>query len=192
MNKQESKYFDTAHFFDEALISLLNEKDIDYISVKEVCSVAGFNRSTFYLHYESIYDLLNETLEYINNRFLDYFDGKNEDFFLSLNSCSKDDLMFIKKEYLKPYLSFIRENKNVFLASFTHPETLDSNKKFESLKKYLFTPILEKYEVSDAMKKYMIDFYVHGIAAIIKNWVLNNCVDSDEDILNVIIGCVRP
>ncbi len=78
MNKQESKYFDTAHFFNKALICLLNDKDIDYITVKEICNTAGFNSSAFYLHYESIYDLLNETLEYINNKFLECFDIKNE------------------------------------------------------------------------------------------------------------------
>lgn len=43
MNKQESKYFKTARFFDEALIILLEQKDIDYITVKEVCEKAGFN-----------------------------------------------------------------------------------------------------------------------------------------------------
>lgn len=96
MNKQESKYFDTAHFFDEALINLLNEKDIDYITVKEICKTAGFNRSTFYLHYETIYDLLNETIEYVNQKFIDYFDDQNEDFFTKLNTDNKDDFIFIK------------------------------------------------------------------------------------------------
>lgn len=192
MNKQESKYFDTAHFFDEALICLLNEKDIDYITVKEICHRAGFNRSTFYLHYESIYDLLNETLEYINNKFLDCFSVKNEDVFSKLNSNNKDDLMFIKKEYLKPYLKFIRDNKKVFMASFSHPQTMASDKKYESLKKYIFLPILEKYGVTETTRQYILDFYIHGIMSIIKLWVLNNCVDSDEDIINVIIKCVKP
>ncbi len=37
MNKSESKYFHTALRMDEALISLLEEKDLEYISVKEIC-----------------------------------------------------------------------------------------------------------------------------------------------------------
>ena len=54
MNKSESKYFNTALCMDEALISLLKVKDLEYITVKEICEKAGVNRSTFYLHYETI------------------------------------------------------------------------------------------------------------------------------------------
>ena len=49
MNKSESKYFNTALRLDEALIELLEEKDLEYITVKEICQRAGVNRSTFYL-----------------------------------------------------------------------------------------------------------------------------------------------
>ena len=44
MNKNESKYFNTAIRMDEALIMLLEKKDFEYITVKEVCEVAGVNR----------------------------------------------------------------------------------------------------------------------------------------------------
>ena len=47
MNKSESKYFNTARKFDDALIFLLEKKDLEYISVKEICETAGVNRSTF-------------------------------------------------------------------------------------------------------------------------------------------------
>lgn len=49
MNKSESKYFHTAQKMDEALLALLGEKDLDYITVKEICKVSGVSRSTFYL-----------------------------------------------------------------------------------------------------------------------------------------------
>lgn len=73
MNKHESKYFNTAILMDEALINLLNKKNIEYISIKEICDAAGVNRSTFYLHYESINDLVNETMDYINKKFINCF-----------------------------------------------------------------------------------------------------------------------
>ena len=74
MNKNESKYFNTAILFDEALINLLEYKDIDYITIKEICNKAGVNRSTFYLHYENISDLVNECMEYVNQKFLGKFE----------------------------------------------------------------------------------------------------------------------
>lgn len=70
MNKSESKYFNTALLMDEALIRFLEVKDYEYITVKEICEKAGVNRSTFYLHYETVNDLLSECLENIKKRFL--------------------------------------------------------------------------------------------------------------------------
>ena len=51
MDKNESKYFLTASFMDEALLLLLQKKDFEFITVKELYKKAGVNRSTFYLHY---------------------------------------------------------------------------------------------------------------------------------------------
>ena len=80
MNKNESKYFNTAILFDEALIYLLENKDIEYITIKEICNKAGVNRSTFYLHYENINDLVEETMNYINKKFMNYFNENTKEF----------------------------------------------------------------------------------------------------------------
>ena len=80
MNKNESKYFNTAILFDEALIQLLEKKDIEYITIKEICNKAGVNRSTFYLHYENINDLVEETMNYINKKFMNYFNENTKEF----------------------------------------------------------------------------------------------------------------
>ena len=69
MNKSESKYFNTASKMDEAFLDLLSKKDFAYITVKEICDKAGVNRSTFYLHYETVSDLLSESIEYMNGQF---------------------------------------------------------------------------------------------------------------------------
>ena len=50
MNAFNSKYFKIALRMDEALIALLEKKDLEYITVKEICEEADVNRSTFYLH----------------------------------------------------------------------------------------------------------------------------------------------
>ena len=62
MEKNESKYFYTAQLMNQALILLLEKKDIEFITVTEITKKAGVNRSTFYLHYETIDDLLSETI----------------------------------------------------------------------------------------------------------------------------------
>ena len=74
MNKNESKYFNTAIRMDEALITLLEKKDFEYITIKEICDIAGVNRSTFYLHYENTSYLLKETTRYIIDKHLAYYE----------------------------------------------------------------------------------------------------------------------
>lgn len=79
---------------DEALICLLNEKDYEYITIKEICKKAGVNRSMFYFHYESIDDLLEETLGFINKKSFDYFEDTS-DFITSIDLFSKENLYLI-------------------------------------------------------------------------------------------------
>ena len=70
----------------QALLELLEKKDFDYITVKEICQKAGVNRSTFYLHYETIDDLLSETAQYIIDRFVSFMPYDSIDFLKALNN----------------------------------------------------------------------------------------------------------
>ena len=57
---------------DEALLALLAKIELAYITVKEICAEADVNRSTFYLHYETIGDLLSESIQYMNKQFVSH------------------------------------------------------------------------------------------------------------------------
>lgn len=50
----------TKRILKESLLELMAEKTISHISIKEICELADVNRSTFYAHYETPYDLLEE------------------------------------------------------------------------------------------------------------------------------------
>lgn len=56
---------------------------------------------------------------------------------------------------------------------------------------FVFVPILERYQVSDEIKKYLMAFYIHGLMAIITQWLKNDCKDPIEQIIDVIQRCVR-
>ena len=95
MNRSESKYFNTALRMDEALLALLEEKDLEYITVKEICHRAGVNRSTFYLHYETIADLVDEALEMINQRFRSYFPQQEEEILGNMGNRERENLVLV-------------------------------------------------------------------------------------------------
>ena len=115
---------------DEALIALLEKKDLEYITVKEICHQAGVNRSTFYLHYESIAELLDEAMEMINQRFLSYFPQEEEAVLGDMEHRELNDLVFVTQEYLLPYLRFIQDNKKVYRAAFRNPSSMQANARY--------------------------------------------------------------
>ena len=192
MNKSESKYFNTALRMDEALIALLEERDLEYITVKEICHQAGVNRSTFYLHYETIADLVNETLEMINRRFLSYFPQREEEVLGNMESREREELVLVTREYLLPYLRFIRDNKKVYRAAFRNPGSMQAYARYGELKQHILGPILERFEIPAAHRPYYIAYYIEGIIAVVKEWLRQDCADEVEMIAGIIESCVRP
>lgn len=192
MNRSESKYFNTALRMDEALLALLEVKDLEYITVKEICEKAGVNRSTFYLHYETIADLVNEAAESINQRFLSYFGQNADDFIDRIDGKDRKELILVTGDYLRPYLKFISENKNVYRAAFKNPNGMQVDARYRDLKRNILKPILNRFEVSEELQQYYIAYYIEGITAIIKEWLKNDCWDPVETIAAIIEECVRP
>ena len=192
MNRQESKYFYTASLFDDALIELLEKKDINYITIKELCDKAGVNRSTFYLHYETINDLLDETMRYVLDKFLRKYDKKPKEFISNIKNLSLNDLIFINKEYLTPYLEFIKENKKIYLVYLNNSSTLRVLDSVNNLNKYVIEPIMSKFGIPEKDRKYWMAFGIKGITAIIELWIKGDCVDDIDYIEKIIIDCIRP
>lgn len=190
MNKSESKYFNTAVKFDKALISLLEKKPFEYISVTDICKEANVNRSTFYLHYENTADLLIETSEYMINTFKDYFSINLKSITERFSSCDLSDLVFIDKKYLFPYLSFIKDNRQIFSAALSNPSALKNEATYQRIYDNIFYPILDRFDYPEHLRQYVMKFYLNGITAIIKEWLTNNCPESIDDITEIISLCI--
>ncbi len=189
MNKSESKYYNTAAKMNEALLTLLNKKEFDYITVKDICHTAGVNRSTFYLHYETILDLLDETMEYISEKFYSYF--KNIDFDTSkINTLPLEDLYLISPEYLTPWLQFTKDNKKLFLTFIKRRKTLRVVDSYEKIFKDVLAPILSRFQVQKEHQQYMMLFYIEGISGIVKEWIRNDCVLEIQEVAKIIMSCI--
>ncbi len=189
MKQSESKYFNTAKKMDEAFLSLLEKKDFEYITVKEICNIASVNRSTFYLHYETIDDLLIETIQNIHTNFLDYMkqDSRINGLF---ETKSLEELYLITPEYLKPYLNYIRDNKRLFRTVLKNTTTLRLKETYQKLFQHILNPILDRFLISESDKKYIMSFYMKGIMGIITTWLEEDCEDSLEHIIQVIQTCI--
>lgn len=190
MNKSESKYFNTAIKFNKALLSLLEKKTFDYITVSEICAEAGVNRSTFYLHYENTWELLQETTKYVIDSFISYFPIDTKSIASKFMTCELKELNFINNTYLSPYLNYIKENRQIFSAVLSHPSTFGFESIFQRLFHHIFNPILARFHYPDEERKYVMMFYLNGLTAIIKEWIQDDCLKSTEEITMIIQHCI--
>lgn len=186
MNKNESKYINTAVKMDKAFLELLEKKEFSYITVKEICEKAQVNRSTFYLHYETVEDLLSESVEYMNDQFAEYMKKDTDAFFARLHDCPIDELYLITPEYLEPYLNYIKENRRLIHTAIKNTKALRLDKIYDKMFCFVFSPILERLGVPTHDRRYIMEFYIHGLTAIFGEWLKNDCKDSIEHIMHVI------
>ena len=190
MNKSESKYFNTATKMDLALISLLKKKSFEYITVSEICETAGVNRSTFYLHYETIGDLLNETTRYLLNDFLSYFSTDAQAIAYNLENCELDELIFVGDKHLTPYLTYIKDNKEVFSTALLHNKTLGFEDVYKRMFENIFNPILDRFHYPQNDRQYVMMYYLNGINAVVNEWLKNGCDKSIKEISKIISVCI--
>jgi len=168
--KINQKIINTKKSLSKSLIYLLEKNAITEIDVSQLCTYAGVNRTTFYKHYNSLYDLLNELI----NEFF----KKIEILFLKVNvnenTTSKVALLL---KYLKQNREFVSVimNNNTLTTISQRLITLDF---IDSLIKTNIQYRKSVY-IND---NYYIDFIISGWYAVIKRWVNENCT-LDENTL---------
>ena len=185
MEKNESKYFFTAQLMNQALIALLEKKDIEFITVTEITKKAGVNRSTFYLHYENIYELLEETIENLNKQFLSSFDIQTP-----LKIKSKKDAFLITDEQLIPYLNFVKQNKRILRLIKKKPQLFQTRKTYQKMYDKIFYPAISQFVLQEDERIYNLEFFTAGISAIVHKWLELDCVTDIEALVDIIKKCV--
>ena len=157
----------TKKMLKSALMELLKDKPIEKIAIRELCSKAEINHTTFYKYYGSQYDLLDEI---------------ESDYFKELECCLLEDGMETH-DGLTSALRFIEREKERWkvLINTVHEEEFAHR---------LFTlPVISKLfsnHLSAAQdentRTYIRLFLCQGGYAIIRYWINNENGDSPEDI----------
>lgn len=143
-------------------LDLIQDKELNQISVSEICKKSGLNRTTFYANYVDIYDLadnIRKTLE--ENYFYNYFEPNQV-----ISSLTK-------------LFYHIKENQLFYKTYFKLG--YDSNYKIIGYSKELaFKHFNNKFI------EYHCEFFRSGITAIIKMWLNNGCKETPEEICEII------
>lgn len=72
-NKTDKRSVRTRAAIESALLELLKDHALDCITIKNVCETAQVNRTTFYLHYTSTLDVLENIREEFINHILENY-----------------------------------------------------------------------------------------------------------------------
>ncbi len=168
----------TKNSVSKALLEMLKNRNIKKISIKELCQIAGINRTTFYNHYGSQYDVLNEIAN-------DYLESTSMEVMKSLKEGIKfDDCLSNILQYMKENIEFaklILDQDNYDLVS--HIKV--SLPQFEHI---VIDHLPEELDLDE--KKAVSSFVQYGTVRLLKEWVFSGCVKSSEEEAKLILKIV--
>ena len=179
---QDRRIKRTKMLLQNALVDLMLEKAGGKISVKELTQKADVNRSTFYLHYLDIYDML----EQMENEFVETIQGFFHDFFTPLPTSMPLTLFVNISEWLEQdkeyYVKLLRGSASGYIF-----EELESRIRDEFLT-LLYLIFLDE-ESLDLRTR--VNFTVSGTVGVLRMWVMEGgnislveLSETIDDILN--------
>ena len=177
--KIDARVIKTKEKFKEALKELiLDNENIEEISVKKLCEKANLNRGTFYLHYNNVDDVLNEIMS-------DFTSDLNE------KSGVYNRTSDIRK-FVELFFEMAKENP-YFEKIITTPHNAYLNEKYRKIGlKQLdehgnFNP-LESY---DSTTRNILEKYFHNTLTLcFIEWVRNNRVIPYNEIIDLTVELI--
>ena len=160
------------------LLSLLQEKNIDSISISEICRKSGINRNTFYQHYKDIRDLLSE------------IEGEFMESLFSFLKISSESIKSVR-DLMVVLLETIKQNQDMCLLLFSD----NGDKNFlRNILMFALPSAVENWVNELGMDKddaTVLYYYIMGGAVnVIELWMkekLSSSLDDVADKLNALI-----
>ncbi|MCH1983031.1 TetR/AcrR family transcriptional regulator [Ruminococcus sp. OA3] len=150
---------------EKVFIDLLQSKELNQISVSDICKKAGLNRTTFYANYADIYALADSIRDKLESSLSELYQseitqGYNSNDYLRLFRHIKENQIFYKT-YFK--LGYDDQYKII---------SYDIN--------------LARQHFQNLFIEYHMEFFKGGITKIIKMWLQNGCRESPEEMFEII------
>ena len=129
----------------------------------------------------------------MNAQFLEYFPQGAESFIENMGDIPLKELYLVTPKYLSPYLTYIQENKRLFQTAVRKSADLRLQDNFDGLFFHVLNPILERFNIPENERKYILRFYMGAILSVVNEWIKEDCKDSADLIVKIISDhIVRP
>lgn len=144
----------------EAFWKLYKTKSIEKISVREITETAGYHRSTFYLYYKDIYDLLSRAEDSVISAIYE-----SDIPSLITDSYDTDDLISYVIHIYRSQL----ERLKILFGPHGDPQFLI---KLQSVMKTEIGPTLKlPADIAPEAANYYTEFIISGITAVVVKWI---------------------
>lgn len=178
--KNNHRYQENEQKIKDCVMSLLNKKNLNQITVQDICKKSGLNRSTFYAHYKDIPALLDKLESDLHQKIISKYEN------LTLASKS-----MINGDFYISFLSTIKENKNFYRASLQTRNDFPISTGYKELMEYVVKPACKLAGITDDSEiLYYLVFYQAGFTFVLKRWVDNDCKESPQEIASYLKKCL--
>ena len=163
--KNNKRRRDSVEKIEKVFVNLLQTKELTQISVSDICKAAGLNRSTFYANFIDIYDLADKTREKLESDFNEIFINQDSDSNEQNGAVKMFRHIYENQIFYKTYFKLGYDNK---------------------MENPVYDMVRAQKDFDNKHIKYHIEFFRSGLNAIIKMWLQEGCVESPEEMAEVI------
>ena len=180
--KEDRRVRRTKKLLTQALTQLMQKKQINEITVKELTDLADMNRGTFYLYYKDIYDMLEKIEDGI-------FEALEE--ITTLHE--HDNVAAQTKPILLDLFRFIGENQEMCRVLLSPHGDMNFLHRLNGVvrEKCLEIWPSNQENQSEADFEYHYSFVIFGCAGLIRAWVNRNCQESAVQMAEMADAMIR-
>ena len=182
LKKEDRRVRRTKKLLTQALTELLQKKQVNEITVKELTDLADMNRGTFYMYYRDIFDML-EKIE--------------DELFQKLDVIAQTHEHGDPTQQVKPILldlfRFIEENQEMCRVLLSPNGDMNFlHRLYEAIRERSLE--IWKDQMGSLGEKefdYRYSFVIFGCAGMIRAWVNRNCQETDMQMAELADRMIR-
>ncbi len=169
MNRSNNeRYQATEDKIIQAFIQLLSEKEVPAITVSEICRMSGIHRTSFYLHFQDVYELMDRIEIRLTEYYANLFESKSEYYDLG--------------ERFQRLFAFVYEHQAFYRAYWHRSKdlrVLDAAISESTASKMKETAAAHGFQTDTEIQFHQI-FFKAGLAALIGYWLSRSCPETPQ------------
>jgi len=176
-NKEDRRIQYTKRMLQDAVFELLKEKNINDISVTELCTKANINRGSFYKYYTNIYDLVAQ----IKSKFLSSARETVDEIFATQDTYE----LFVK------LLILVSNNREIFsmIINSSHSSDIINEVAGPAYVRSVQQWLATQSGISEEKFMYIFSFLVGGAVLTIGKWLSNECREDIPSVAGYLAEC---